>query len=257
VISPEPVPDATARPHLSLVPASSPPPASSPDDALLASPPDIDLDDIQVLAPIKTEGETDIGSPAFPGFPTPDLRLDTEWNTQPHWVTDAKGEPFTFRLSPPLSRVITILVESNATPYRSKSDFVRDACYYLAKAIRDLTNLKDQRLETELAEANAISKAAHESRLQEKVLTYEVALTDAVIGCIERRALHEACRELDAAWQWVETIPVMHRRGMYQAVFTQSPLIQAVLALGQTQGYQIPTDALIVTPPVQTGEHAV
>lgn len=257
MIRPTAAPEDAPRPRLAVVPPLRTAPSTAGDD-VLASPPDIDLDDdTPILAPIRTDGDLDIGQPAFPNFPAPDIRLDTAFTAQPHYGNDGKGEPFTFRLQPGLAHLVTILVESPATPYRSKSDFIRDACYYLARAIRDLVNVKDQRLEAELEEAKVDSWAAHEARLQERVTKFEHALTDAVIGCLERNALAEACRQIEAAWANTLCVPILHRRRMYQESLIESPLIQAVLRLGVARNLPVPTAALAALPATGPSPQAV
>lgn len=255
--TPSPAEPATTRPHLTIVPPSTPAAPGDATDTVGALPalPDIDLESLpddtegrKTLPKLPSDDELGIyGPPPIWG----NLGLDTEFTAQPHWLNEPKGEPFTFRLHPGLARLVTILVESSATPYQSKSEFFRDAAYYLARTIRDLINNKDQRLETILREANLRAQSDDEARLQDTVLAFEHNLTEAVIGCIERGALAEACRKVDLFWTLIADIPVPYHRKAHQNVILESPLIQAILTLGQSKGYPVPVAAVSATQVAQ------
>lgn len=238
----DPEPSTPTRPHLTLLP-----PAVS--ESSLASPPDITTDDVQAdrepaksLPPLPVDIE--LGGTAYPDFLGANHRMDTAWSGQPHWLSDAKGEPFTFRLNANLSRLVSMIVEHPGTPYRTKSDFFRDAAYYLAVAVRDLVNIQDPRMINLMREADARSAADYESTLQEEVLAFEHAMTDSIIGALERGALAEACRQLCARWADVQDMTVRHRREAHERAIRDSILMRVVILMGLQRGLDVPTAAL-------------
>lgn len=160
----------------------------------------------------------------------PEVSLDTQLNHHIHFLSEAKGEPVTIRLSPQLCQMIDRLIHSRSTGYRTKSEFFRDAAYHLAKALSELHNIQDPRLVSYLADAEAHALADFESQLRERLQEAEHKLTDYLLAVIERGGLAEAIRAIDAHERTARRIPIDWWRNRWLAVTQNSPLVRQIRA---------------------------
>jgi metal-responsive CopG/Arc/MetJ family transcriptional regulator len=160
----------------------------------------------------------------------PEVSLDTQINHTVHFLSEAKGEPVTIRLSPQLSQLVDRLIHARSTGYRTKSEFFRDAAYHLARALCQLHNIQDPRLVSYLISAEAAAQADFESRLRDQIQDAEHKFTDYLLAVVERGGLAEAIRAIDAHENTARRIPIDWWRNRWLSTLYNSPLVKQIRA---------------------------
>jgi metal-responsive CopG/Arc/MetJ family transcriptional regulator len=163
----------------------------------------------------------------------PNIGLDTLVDHRPHFLGETKGEPVTLRLSENLSKMIDRIIHDRSTGYRTKSEFLRDAAFHLARALVQQYSLQDPRLVSYLNSANLAAQLDFNARLREQVEKAEHDLTDYLLYVIERGGLGEAVRAIDKYESTARTIPIDWWRDRWLHVLTTNPLVQHILSAHQ------------------------
>lgn len=153
---------------------------------------------------------------------------------EPDAETATRGEPVTVRLPEACARMIDVLVHSQETPYRTRSDFLRDAAFHLAYALVEAHQINDPRLKSYLITAQQAADAAFMARIREQVRQAEHDLTDYLLAVLERGDLPEAYRVIQKRLNEVGRIPVDHWRNLWLDMLRTNPLVALLLTLSKS-----------------------
>jgi Arc/MetJ-type ribon-helix-helix transcriptional regulator len=160
----------------------------------------------------------------------PQITLDLTYTPRVHYTQATKGEAVTFRLPPNLIQMIDRIIASKATPYHTKSEFFRDAAYYLAKGMSEMFDASDARLHNLLALATADAEAEFGARYRENKLRWEHNVTESLLNVIEQGNFSEAFRLLRQYESEVQRFTITAWRADYRRVLNNNPLVQQLRA---------------------------
>jgi len=157
----------------------------------------------------------------------------------PHYAAE-QGENVNFKGPRELLRLLDVLVQSEGTPYKTRSDIIRDLLYYGAIALVHKMNLKDYQVESMLHAAGASADAEFIRREHRTVARLLHMRVDYCIHVIRTGDLGEVHKTLMIEWAHIMGIPLGYWREQRIQGIRGSKIMQAVLVFLEGKGYSIP-----------------